>query len=88
MGELLLEACWLLVVGMGSAFFVLFLIGVLGRLLIRWTNLQVEKISSATSPLVPHAISENQHHVAVIAAVVDSLTDGEGHVDTIQKIKS
>lgn len=88
MGDLLLEACWLLVVGMGSAFFVLFLIGVMGRLLIRWTNLQVDKIASATSPIQSRSNAGNQQHVAVITAVVDTITDGEGKVDSIQKIKS
>ena len=46
MGVNLLEALLLLVIGMGSAFFVLFLIGVIGKFLIKWTNTQAEKLDS------------------------------------------
>jgi hypothetical protein len=82
MGENLLEALTLLIVGMGSAFFVLFLIGVIGQFLITWTNYQAEnRIISQNN------VHRNPTHIAVITAVVEQVTEGEGRISNIQKIE-
>jgi Na+-transporting methylmalonyl-CoA/oxaloacetate decarboxylase gamma subunit len=87
MGETLWEAFWLLVVGMGSAFFVLYLIGVSGRFLIsRVNSLEEDKT------ILPESISAQGHsilplHVAVITAAVEEATNGQGKIENIQKIE-
>lgn len=82
MGENLLEALTLLIVGMGSAFFVLFLIGVIGQFLITWTNYQAE-----SSIISQNNVHRNPTHIAVITAVVEQVTEGEGRISNIQKIE-
>jgi oxaloacetate decarboxylase gamma subunit len=82
MGENLLEALTLLIVGMGSAFFVLFLIGVIGQFLITWTNYQAE------NRIIPkNNVHRNPAHIAVITAAVEQVTEGEGRISNIQKIE-
>ncbi len=82
MGENLLEALILLIVGMGSAFFALFLIGVIGQFLIKWTNHQAE------NRIIPqNNVHRNPTHIAVITAVVEQVTEGEGRISNIQKIE-
>jgi len=82
MGENLLEALTLLIVGMGSAFFVLFLIGVIGQFLITWTNYQAEN-----RILPQNNVHRNPTHIAVITAAVEQVTEGEGRISNIQKIE-
>ncbi|MBK8621277.1 MAG: hypothetical protein IPN79_05820 [Saprospiraceae bacterium] len=82
MGVNLLEALLLLVIGMGSAFFVLFLIGVIGKFLIKWTNTQAEKLI-----LTPNNVQQHPTHIAVITAAVEQVTQGEGRISNIQKIE-
>lgn len=87
MSDILLEAFWLLIVGMGSAFFVLFLIGVSGKILIRLVNNAEE--SGLKSPDIANRDGKSIQaiHLAVISAAVQEVTQGEGIVQSIQKIE-
>lgn len=87
MREILLEAFWLLIVGMGSAFFVLFLIGVSGKILINILNRSEE--GGLKSPETTRREGNSIHaaHLAVISAAVEEVTRGEGSVQSIQKIE-
>lgn len=87
MGDILLEAFWLLIVGMGSAFFVLFLIGVSGKILIRLVNNAEE--SGLKSPDIANRDGKSIQaiHLAVISAAVEEVTQGKGSVQSIQKIE-
>ncbi|MFZ1705677.1 MAG: OadG family protein [Saprospiraceae bacterium] len=81
----LVEAFWLMIVGMGTVFFVLFLIGVCGRLLIKWVNtFQDVQISSKHSV---HLQGDRipVEHVAILSAVVEEITQGTGQIDQISK---
>lgn len=87
MSNVLKEAFGLLAVGMGSAFFVLFFISILGRLLIRWINhtAHSEPKSLLTTSKNSPAGTE---HIAVLTSVVEVVTEGEGRIAGIQKIQS
>jgi len=87
MSNVLKEAFGLLAVGMGSAFFVLFLISILGRLLIRWINGTVKEESGTLLHSSKNNSAESQH-IAALTSVVDIITDGEGSISNIQKIHS
>lgn len=87
MGDILLESFWLLIVGMGSAFFVLFLIGVSGKLLINLVNKSDESALKSSGEIFRDGNSIQAAHMAVISAVVEEITQGEGSVQSIQKIQ-
>ncbi|HKM45917.1 MAG TPA: hypothetical protein VJY12_10730 [Dysgonamonadaceae bacterium] len=75
------EALGLLAVGMIMVFIILFLVTIIGNVVIHLTNRYipvVEKPNDGTK-------STNSKKLAVIAAVVDLVTQGEGRVDSIQK---
>jgi Na+-transporting methylmalonyl-CoA/oxaloacetate decarboxylase gamma subunit len=87
MGDVLMQALWLLIVGMGSAFFVLFLIGVSGKFLITWVNTLEEDGQKPAEVPVTDQKSIQSVHMAVITATVQEVTWGEGRVVNIQKIE-
>lgn len=78
------EALSLLMVGMIMVFIILFLVVVIGNMVIQLTNRYVpvtEKPANGARAIK----STNSKKLAVIAAVVDLITQGEGRVDSIQK---
>lgn len=87
MGDILLEAFWLLIVGMGSAFFVLFLIGVSGKFLIVWVNASEVSEQKSSESLNKAEKAVLPVHLAVITATVEEVTRGEGKLHSIQKIE-
>ena len=87
MGNILLEAFWLLIVGMGSAFFVLFLIGVSGKFLIVWVNSSEAGEQKSSVSLHNAGKAVLPAHLAVITATVEEVTGGEGSIQSIQKIE-
>ncbi len=82
--ENLNEALSLLVVGMIMVFIILSLVVVIGNLVIRLTNRYVPVIQKTDHGGV-NAKSTHPKKLAVIAAVVDLITQGEGRVDSILK---
>jgi oxaloacetate decarboxylase (Na+ extruding) subunit gamma len=79
------NALLLLVVGMSSVFFILFLVVTGGNLLIKLIN----KVEVA-SPEVPFARIPSDtidaSKIAIIAATVEAITHGKGRVDKIEKL--
>ena len=82
--ENLNEALSLLAVGMIMVFIILSLVVVIGNVVIRLTNRYVPVIQKTDDGGV-NAKSTHPKKLAVIAAVVDLITQGEGRVDSIQK---
>lgn len=82
--ENLNEALSLLIVGMIMVFIILSLVVVIGNMVIKLTNRYV--------PVVEKSVdggrtikSTDSKKLAVIASVVEFITQGEGRVDSIQK---
>lgn len=78
------EALGLLAVGMIMVFIILFLVTIIGNVVILLTNRYipvVEKPIDGTKGVK----DTNSKKLAVIAAVVDLVTQGKGRVDSIQK---
>ena len=78
------EALSLLMVGMIMVFIILFLVVIIGNMVIQLTNRYIpvtEKPVNGAGAVK----STNSKKLAVIAAVVDLITQGEGRVDSIQK---
>lgn len=78
------EALSLLMVGMIMVFIILFLVVIIGNMVIQLTNRYIpvtEKPVNGGGAVK----STNSKKLAVIAAVVDLITQGEGRVDSIQK---
>lgn len=82
--ENLNEALSLLAVGMIMVFIILSLVVVIGNVVIRLTNRYVAVMQKTDDGGVS-AKSTHPKKLAVIAAVVDLITQGEGRVDSIQK---
>lgn len=82
--ENLNEALGLLAVGMMMVFFILFLVVVVGNVVITLTN---RFVPASEKPGEGGAGMNSSHpkKLAVIAAVVDVITQGKGRVDSIQK---
>ena len=78
------EAFGLLVVGMIMVFIILFLVVLIGNVVIHLTNRYVPVMQKNTDG-GEGVKSTNSKKLAVIAAVVDLITHGEGRVDSIQK---
>jgi Na+-transporting methylmalonyl-CoA/oxaloacetate decarboxylase gamma subunit len=84
MQELILNALWLLVIGMIVVFFVLFLIVNLGSLLIRLVNKIPESrpampLRKSSSPLPPE-------HERLLKELVNKITQGKGSAQQIEKL--
>ena len=77
-------ALQLLIVGMLSVFFILGIVTGLARVLIIFVNRFFPKIEDA---LIKQNKPSEQKNIAVITAVVDSITQGKGVVRSIKKLK-
>lgn len=78
------EALGLLVVGMVMVFIILFLVVALGNMVIHLTNRYVPVMQKPDDG-GRGTKSANPKKLAVIAAVVDMITQGKGRVDSVQK---
>ena len=79
------QALQILVIGMGTVFVILALVVFLSRILIQVVNSysRPAKRMTITSPTqIPDT------HIAVIQAVTDHLTGGQGHVVSISRIQN
>ena len=77
------EALSLLVVGMIMVLFILFMVVVIGNVVIRITNRYIPITQKIDSDDFSQSISAKK--MAAIVAVVDTITQGKGIVDSIQK---
>ena len=77
-------ALQLLIVGMLSVFFILGIVTGLARVLIVFVNRFFPKIEDT---LIKQNKPLEQKNIAVITAVVDSITQGKGVVRSIKKLK-
>jgi oxaloacetate decarboxylase gamma subunit len=75
----------LLLIGMGTVFFILSIIVLTGNLLIYFTN-KIE--NPATLTLKENVITQNGKHIAAITSVVMTITEGKGKIDSIKKIEN
>ena len=78
------EALGLLAVGMIMVFIILFLVTIIGNVVILLTNRYIPVVEKPTDG-TKGVKDTNSKKLAVIAAVVDLVTQGEGRVDSIQK---
>ena len=79
------EALSLLLVGMIMVFIILFLVVFIGNMVIQLTNRYVPVTQKPVEGTNGKNI--NSKKLAVIASVVDLITQGHGRVDSIQKNK-
>ena len=79
--ENLNEALSLLAVGMIMVLLILFLVVVIGNVVIHLTNRYIPVAQKSVGK------SANSKKVAVITAVADLITQGDGRVDSIHRIK-
>lgn len=84
MQELILNALWLLIMGMVVVFFVLFLIVNLGSLLIRLVNKIPE--SRPAMPLRKSSSPLPLEHERLLKELVNKLTQGKGSAEQIEKL--
>ena len=82
--ENITEALGLLVIGMVMVFIILFLVVLIGNVVIHLTNRYIPVMQKPTEG-GEGSSSTNSKKLAVIAAVVDLITQGKGRVDSIQK---
>lgn len=78
------EALSLLIVGMIMVFLILFLVVIVGNVVVQITNRylpEVQKTDEGDGGLQ----GASPKKIAVLAAVVDLITQGEGRIDKIQK---
>ena len=78
------EALGLLAVGMIMVFIILFLVTIIGNVVILLTNRYIPVVEKTTDR-TKGVKDTNSKKLAVIAAVVDLVTQGKGRVDSIQK---
>lgn len=84
MDQSLSNAFSVLIVGMVTVFFILWLVVTIGNLLIRITN-RFEPVT-LESKKAPPPISSNNGSIAAIIAAVDTITNGNGKVTKITKV--
>ena len=72
----------LMIVGMTTVFAILFLVVVGGKLMISWVNRFYPEIKITKEPQVG-----DSRTVAVIASVVDVVTQGRGVVEEIKRVE-
>ena len=77
------EALGLLIVGMIMVLLILFIVVVIGNIVIRITNRYIPITHKVDSEDL--AKSLNSKKMAAIVAVVDTITQGKGVVDSIQR---
>ena len=78
------EALSLLVVGMIMVFFILFLVILVGKVVVQLTNRYLPEIQKTNDGGVT-VKSPNPKKLAVLAAVVEIITQGEGRLDSVEK---
>lgn len=78
------EAISLLIVGMIMVFFILFLVVLVGKVVIQLTNHYLPEVQKANDAGVALKVASPKQ-LAVLAAVVDTITQGEGSLDTVEK---
>ncbi|MBR9921657.1 MAG: hypothetical protein GYB31_12535 [Bacteroidetes bacterium] len=90
MSEALNQALTLLAVGMISVFAVLALVVLTGRILIRLTNrMGIDEVASKKSSAAKSGKNTDKvapAHLAVMSAVVDHLTGGNGRISRVRKV--
>lgn len=85
MSELYSQAFLILLVGMVTVFGILLLIVFAGQMLIRITNYYHQSGKVKQSHPIDNLKAKKE--IAVITATVAHLTGGQGHIDSIQKIR-
>jgi len=80
------EALKLMLTGMGTVFFILIMVVVLGNVIIKVTN---SFASEASTPVATSGTSSEigASKLAAIVSAVDVVTKGKGKVTTIEKMK-
>ena len=79
---------WMLMVGMPTVFFVLFLVIALGKFLILMTNKYAQEDSLVKEKNRNHVPKEIPHNtVSAIVSAVSAVTGGKGRVEKIEKIE-
>ncbi len=84
MQDLILNALWLLVIGMIVVFIVLFLIVNFGSLLIRLVN-KVPEIKPVV-PLRKSPLPLPFEHERLLKEIVIKVTEGKGNIELIEKL--
>jgi len=80
------EALKLMLTGMGTVFFILILVVVLGNLIIRFTNLfAVSSEKQDRTGTQDNIIDKSK--LAVLVSAVDVVTKGKGKITSIEKVK-
>ena len=80
------EALKLMLTGMGTVFFILIMVVVLGNVIIKVTNsFASEASASVTTSVATSEIGASK--LAAIVSAVDVVTKGKGKVTTIEKMK-
>lgn len=74
----------LLLIGMGTVFFILSILVITGNLLIYFTN-KIE--NSSTLKQINSVKTQNGKHIVAITSVVMTITGGRGKIESIQKIE-
>jgi oxaloacetate decarboxylase gamma subunit len=80
------EALSIMVVGMITVFFILFLIVLIGNLIIRFSNKYIpEEVVAVKSK---KAVVSSDNTLKAIEAAIDVITKGRGKITNIKKISS
>jgi len=87
MTENLNIALQLLLVGMVTVFFILTIVVGLGKLLITLVNKYAATTTVAVSKRQPKAAEFSKQKLAVLSAVVETVTQGQGVIKSVKKIK-
>lgn len=81
------EALKLMITGMGTVFFILVMVVVLGRLIIKVTNkFEVAPLAQTGSKKVVHSSAIAPSKLAAIVSAVDITTNGKGKVTSVEKM--
>ncbi|MFV0593734.1 MAG: OadG family protein [Draconibacterium sp.] len=80
------DAIQLMLTGMGTVFFILIMVVVLGNVIIRVTNNFTTISSQSATPAFGAEVIESKKLAAIVSAV-DIVTTGKGKVTSVEKIK-
>jgi len=80
------DALQLMFTGMGTVFFILIMVVVLGNLIIRFTNSFAVVSNQAVMPKASAQTLEPNKLAAIVSAV-DIVTQGKGKVTSVEKIE-
>jgi len=80
----LIEAISIMVVGMITVFFILFLIVLIGNLIIRFSNRYLPEETTVVK--TKKAASSSENTLKAIEAAIDVITKGRGKVTNIKKL--